>query len=146
MVKVESFFYFPVCPHMQKITWTCQSISQCKPFHRPHQDPAPKSQLLHPQIAASEMRTTHPHMVKCYYKLLVYCLCSMRWFPGYGTVYVKAYGCWVALQGGVNVTQIEQLVLLQKACFNPHGVQGRSSVTLCEKKQPQINVIFVILK
>ncbi len=49
--------------------------------------------------------------------------------------YVTAYRGWVALQVGVNVAQTEQLALLQEARFNPHGVQGRSSMTLWRKKQ-----------
>lgn len=46
----------------------------------------------------------------------------------------KAYRGWVALQGGVDMTQTEQLVLLQEACLDPHGIQGRSSMTLWRNK------------
>lgn len=36
----------------------------------------------------------------------------------------------VALQSRVHLAQTEQIALLQETCFNPHGVQSRSSVTL----------------
>lgn len=49
-------------------------------------------------------------------------------------VHVEAYRGWVALQGGVNMAQAEQLALLKEACFNPHGIQGRSSVALNEER------------
>lgn len=52
-----------ICTCALRITWTCQSISQYKPSRRPHQDPAPRSQWLYPQIAASEICTpTHTRL------------------------------------------------------------------------------------
>lgn len=67
----------------QGITWTCQSISQCTPFHRPHQDPAPVIPWLHPQIVASETQHKSNKWMKCEWGL-----CSLRWVLrcGVGTV------------------------------------------------------------
>lgn len=63
-------------------------------------------------------------------------LCVSAWHDSQGVLQdVTAYGVRVALQRRVNLAQAEQLVLLQETCFNPHGVQGRSSVALWKKKQ-----------
>lgn len=48
--------------------------------------------------------------------------------------YVKTYRGRVALQGRVDMTQTEQLILLQEACLDPHGIQCWSSMTLWKKK------------
>lgn len=57
--RASLFVFVYVCLHVLGITWTCQSISLCRPSHRPHRDPAPGSQWLDPQTAASAMHTTH---------------------------------------------------------------------------------------
>lgn len=62
-------------------------------------------------------------------------LCSF--FPRLGT-----YVGWVALHGGVNMTQTEQLRLLQKARFHPHGIQSWCCMTLKEIEQTRLSLIL----
>jgi len=136
-----------VCQHVLRITWTCQNIFQCKPFHKPHQDPAPRSRWPHQQIAASETHTqthTHTHTVKRYQKTVGTLVAFHEMIPEVWYS-MTAYWGWVALQGRVNLAQTEQLALLQETRFNPHGVQGRSSMPLWDK-QLQIQVGFVKIK
>lgn len=62
-------------------------------------------------------------------------LCSF--FPRFGT-----YVGWVALHGGVNMTQTEQLRLLQKARFHPHGIESWSCMALKEREQAWLSLIL----
>lgn len=57
-------------------------------------------------------------------------------FPPFGT-----YVGWVALHGGVNMTQTEQLRLLQKARFHPHGIESWGCMTLKEREQTHLSLI-----
>ena len=43
------------------VTWPCQSIFQCRPFHRQLPAPGPEIQWPHPQTAASVSTHTHTH-------------------------------------------------------------------------------------
>lgn len=47
-------FSWPICVCVfVYVTWPCQSIFQCRPFHTQHQAPDPEIQWPHPQTAAS---------------------------------------------------------------------------------------------
>lgn len=46
----------------------------------------------------------------------------------------RPYRHWVSLQDGVNLAEVEELILLQVARLSPHGVQHRSRVALEERK------------
>lgn len=75
------------------------------------------------------LKCTKTHTYTVLFKTFAWLFLLYRMTP-----YLTAYRVWVALQGRVNLAQTEQLALLEETCFNPHGVQGRSSVTLREKK------------
>lgn len=52
------------------VTWPCQSIFQCRPFHRQLPVPGPEIQWPHPQTAASVNTQTHTHTKHASYSKL----------------------------------------------------------------------------
>lgn len=126
--------YWMLCQlHCLQIrTWICQSFFQCRPSHKQHQDPDPKTQWPRQQTPVSggrkEKRIWKKQKQKRQYNFYIIIFCFRQKTPQQerpGT-----YRCGMALQVTINLPQVEKIRLFNKACLCPGSIQDWGSMAL----------------